>query len=172
MRAVPYLVGMALGYVLRQNFEVRLKKTTILAGWFLSAALCLSVICVILIPYSLEYKYNRLDAAFYAGFHKLGWSVGIAWVVWACVNGHGGTIFVSSHNHLSLTSDVFEYKTGPVNRILSWKYFIPLSKLSFSAYLVHQDWMQLHRGLRRTSNYLSHFEAVGSDNRRINVEQK
>jgi hypothetical protein len=95
LRAVPYLVGMALGYVLSQKFKVPLKKSAILTGWFLSAALCLSVIWVILIPYSLEYKYERLDAAFYAGFHKLGWSVGIAWVIWACVNGHGGKIYLA-----------------------------------------------------------------------------
>jgi peptidoglycan/LPS O-acetylase OafA/YrhL len=168
LRAVPYLVGMALGYVLSQKFEVPMKKAAVLTGWFLSAALCLSVIFVILIPYSLEYKYDRLDAAFYAGFHKLGWSVGIAWVVWACVNGHGGTryFFCTTVYMFNCIAN----KTGPVNRILSWKYFLPLSKLSFSAYLVHQDWMQLHRGLRRTSNYLSHFEAVSFYFERINGE--
>jgi peptidoglycan/LPS O-acetylase OafA/YrhL len=35
-----------------------------------------------------------------------------------------------------------------------------MSKLSFCAYLVHQDWMQLLTGLRRTANYLSHLDVV------------
>jgi hypothetical protein len=90
LRAVPYLVGMALGYVLSQNFKVPLNKTGVFAGWIFSAGVCLSVMFTILNPYSFEYKYDRLDAAFYAGFHKFGWSVGLAWVIWACVNGHGG----------------------------------------------------------------------------------
>lgn len=90
LRAVPYLVGMALGYILSQRVKVPLNKAGALLGWILSAALCLSVIFLILIPYSLDYKYDRLDAAFYAGFHKLGWSLGIAWIIWACVNGYGG----------------------------------------------------------------------------------
>jgi len=90
MRAVPYLVGMALGYVLSQKIQTPLNRAGVFAGWCLSSAFCLSVIISVLVPYSLNYKYNRLEAAFYAGFHKFGWSVGIAWVIWACANGHGG----------------------------------------------------------------------------------
>lgn len=90
MRAVPYLVGMALGHVLSKNVQVPLKKAAVMVGWFLSTALCLAVIFVILIPNAKGFEYDRLDAAFFAGFHKLGWSLGIAWVIWACVNGHGG----------------------------------------------------------------------------------
>lgn len=93
MRAVPYLVGMALGYVLSQKVQVPLTKAGVFVGWFLSTGICLSVVFTILIPYSPKYKYDRLDAAFYAGFHKFGWSVGLAWVIWACVNGHGGKTF-------------------------------------------------------------------------------
>jgi FtsH-binding integral membrane protein len=93
MRAVPYLVGMVLGYVLSEKIQVSLNKAAVFAGWCLSTGLCLSVIFTILIPYSFEYKYDRLDAAFYAGLHKFGWSVGIAWIIWACVNGYGGKSF-------------------------------------------------------------------------------
>jgi len=93
MRAVPYLVGMALGYILSQKNQIPLNKAGVFAGWVLSSGFCLSVLFTILIPYSFEYKYDRLDAAFYAGFHKLGWSMGIAWIIWACVNGYGGNSF-------------------------------------------------------------------------------
>jgi hypothetical protein len=91
MRAVPYLVGMALGYILSKKVQVPLKKAAVWVGWFLCTAICLSIIFVILIPYAKGYEYDRLGAAFYAGFHRLGWSLGIAWVIWACVNGYGGT---------------------------------------------------------------------------------
>jgi len=91
MRAVPYLVGMALGYVLSKKVQVPLKKAAVWVGWFICTAICLSIIFVILIPYAKGYEYDRLSAAFYAGFHRLGWSLGIAWIIWACVNGYGGT---------------------------------------------------------------------------------
>jgi CDP-diglyceride synthetase len=91
LRAVPYLIGMALGYILANKVKIKLNIWGILGGWIMSAGLCLSVIYTILIPYSPTYVENRLDAAFYAAFHKLGWSLGVAWVIWACVNGYGGT---------------------------------------------------------------------------------
>merc|ERR1719186_992651 len=43
------------------------------------------------------------------------WCVSLAWVVIACVEGYGGYI----------------------NDILSWKAFIPLSRLTYCTYLVH-----------------------------------
>ena len=49
---------------------------------------------------------------------------------------------------------------GSVDSILSWKYFVPLSKLSFSAYLVHMDLMYYHCGILKTHSYFSHFEMV------------
>jgi hypothetical protein len=50
----------------------------------------------------------------------------------------------------------------PVNCILSWKYFQPLSKVCFTTFMAHQDWMRFHHGLRRTANYLSHLETVSN----------
>ncbi|XP_078666302.1 O-acyltransferase like protein-like [Branchiostoma floridae x Branchiostoma belcheri] len=47
--------------------------------------------------------------------HRTAWGVGLAWVVFACINGYGGII----------------------NTILSWKAWIPLSRLTYCAYLVH-----------------------------------
>jgi peptidoglycan/LPS O-acetylase OafA/YrhL len=49
---------------------------------------------------------------------------------------------------------------GPVDSILSWKYFEPLSKLSFCAYLVHLDVICYHCGFLKTNPYFSHFELV------------
>jgi hypothetical protein len=49
---------------------------------------------------------------------------------------------------------------GPVDSILSWNYFVPLSKLTFCAYLVHMDVMVYHCALLKTNPYFSHFEMV------------
>ncbi|XP_059484131.1 uncharacterized protein LOC132201727 [Neocloeon triangulifer] len=137
-RAVPYLFGMILAYILANKMTIKLPKWSVILDWILNTALCLAIIYVIIIPYSKGYDYDNISAAFYAAFHRLGWSVGVSWVIWACVNGYG----------------------GPVDSILSWKYFLPLSKLSFCAYLVHMDLMYYHMSIIRSLSYLSHFEMV------------
>ena len=48
-------------------------------------------------------------------FSRFAWGVGLAFVVFACHNGYGGVI----------------------NTFLSMKFWIPLSRLTFTAYLVH-----------------------------------
>ncbi|XP_065346673.1 nose resistant to fluoxetine protein 6-like [Cloeon dipterum] len=137
-RAVPYLCGMALAYVLANKITYKLPKWGVVLEWILNSAGCLAIIYTILIIYDRNFVYDNLDAAFYSALHRLGWASGLSWVVWACVNGYG----------------------GPVNSILSWKYFIPLSKLSFCAYLVHMDLMNYHVALMRTNTYFSNFEII------------
>ena len=51
----------------------------------------------------------------YQTFHRLAWNGAVAWIIFSCVKGYGGII----------------------NEFLSWSAFAPLSKLTFSAYLIH-----------------------------------
>lgn len=51
----------------------------------------------------------------YSVFQRIFWSFGIAWISFACATGYGGI----------------------VNNILSFKLFIPFSRLSYSIYMVH-----------------------------------
>ncbi|XP_059481821.1 nose resistant to fluoxetine protein 6-like [Neocloeon triangulifer] len=139
MRAAPYLCGMALGYVLSKKMQIPVPRWGVALGWFLSMALILGVIFLSWIPYNESYDselYEPLAAAFFGSFHRLAWSLGLSWIIWACVNGLGGII----------------------NSILSWQYFLPLSKLTFSAYLTHLAVMGVQMGLRRVPSYVSHFE--------------
>ncbi|XP_065331424.1 nose resistant to fluoxetine protein 6-like [Cloeon dipterum] len=136
MRASPYLIGMALGYVLSKKHHVALPKWGVVIGWLICTALALSVLFLILIPYSESYVENALEAAFYGSLHKPAWSLCLCWIIWACVNGYGGV----------------------VNSILSWKYFVPLSKLTFAGYLMHAPVLTSHAGLTRTPYFVSHFE--------------
>ncbi|XP_065348762.1 nose resistant to fluoxetine protein 6-like [Cloeon dipterum] len=136
MRASPYLIGMALGYFLSKKHHVHLPKWGIAVGWFTSTAVALTVIFLILIPYSENFVQNALEAAFYASLHKPAWSLCVCWTIWACVNGYGGV----------------------VNRILSWKYFVPASKLTFCGYLMHIWAILTYIALRQTPYYVSHVE--------------
>ncbi|XP_059490578.1 nose resistant to fluoxetine protein 6-like [Neocloeon triangulifer] len=135
-RAVSFLFGMFLGFILSKKIEVKIPKWGVVLGWLLNTVLCLTVVYVITIPYNESY--DKLGAAFYATFHRLAWSVGIGWVIWACVNNYG----------------------GPINSILSWKYFLPLSKLSYCAFLIHLDIIVFHTAIQRTYRYFSNFETV------------
>jgi peptidoglycan/LPS O-acetylase OafA/YrhL len=49
---------------------------------------------------------------------------------------------------------------GPVDKILSWKYFVPFSRLSYCVYLVHVDVMNAHAAQTRVPKYFSHYELV------------
>ncbi|XP_065348117.1 nose resistant to fluoxetine protein 6-like [Cloeon dipterum] len=137
-RAAPYLCGMALAYVLANKITFKLPKWGVVLEWILNSAACLAIVYSIMIVNNKNFVYDNLEAAFYASLHRFGWAVGLSWIVWACVNGYG----------------------GPVNSILSWKYFLPLSKLSYCAFLVHIDEIFYHIALNRTETFFSIFEIV------------
>ncbi|KAK8787554.1 hypothetical protein V5799_022671 [Amblyomma americanum] len=58
--------------------------------------------------------YDTADALLYAATHRTAWSLSLAWMTFACATGRGGL----------------------VDRFLSWTAFVPLSRLSFSAFLM------------------------------------
>ena len=58
---------------------------------------------------------TQIEANFYAGFHRFFWAVALSWIVFSCSKGYGGF----------------------VNRFLSWEVFLPLSRLSYTSYLLH-----------------------------------
>ena len=62
-------------------------------------------------------SWDPAEAVLYIGFHKVGWSLALAWVVFACVNGYGGII----------------------NKFLSWGFFLPLARMQYVVYLIHFD---------------------------------
>lgn len=118
-RIAPYLVGMALGYVLlytkgRQNFKTYLLEV---AGWCFAVILALSVVYS---PYTAVKKgdpepFTRAENIMYLTFARFAWSLALAWVIFACHRGRGGL----------------------VDKILSARFWIPLSRMTYCAYLVH-----------------------------------
>jgi lysylphosphatidylglycerol synthetase-like protein (DUF2156 family) len=93
MRAVPYLFGMALGWILNERWGQEGKwvpKWAWYLGWLLNTTICLATLFTLVIAYLPDYKYNVVDAAFYGSLHRVAWSLSISWVIYACVTGHGG----------------------------------------------------------------------------------
>ncbi|XP_059481900.1 O-acyltransferase like protein-like [Neocloeon triangulifer] len=139
-RLTPYIVGILLAYFMQSNNAKSLKigKKIVMLGWTLSTAVCLAVLFTVVISFREDYVPDPIAAGFYAGLHKLGWSLGLAWIVFACSNGLG----------------------GPVNSILSWKHFGPLSTLTYAAYLTHLVVMGVQAGSKKVPNYVSHYDTV------------
>ncbi|CAC5392295.1 unnamed protein product [Mytilus coruscus] len=114
-RMGPYLVGMFTGYLLyRTRCNIRISKYLNLLGWGIATGVSMAVL------YGLYDDMNgeRLStemSALYNTVHRTVWGACVAWVIFACATGYGGF----------------------VNVILSWKGFIPLSRLTYMAYLVH-----------------------------------
>jgi hypothetical protein len=93
VRATPSLFGMLLAYILANKITFKMPKWLVLVEWSLNTAHCLTLVLVIVIPYSRDFEYEVLGAAFFAAFQRVGWSLGIGWVIWACVNGYAGSGF-------------------------------------------------------------------------------
>ncbi|XP_050305994.1 nose resistant to fluoxetine protein 6-like [Anthonomus grandis grandis] len=139
-RSTPYIVGMFAGYMF---FRLRQQKANV--SWFLSyliftVSITLMVVSIVsgAIFYDPYYEYNTLDAAAYSSLHRTVWSIGSI-----------GVLYVASYG-----------KIGWVYAFLSWRPWIPLSKLVYGAYLVHFQ-IQLRGAAKKASaDVTSYFDII------------
>ena len=114
-RCGPYVIGLALGYILhkgraRPEKFANVSKYIVALGWVVSTVLAL-VIIYGPFPYwdleNVEMATVAWHSRLYGALHRYVWGLVIAWIIFACVTGHGGV----------------------VNDFLSWKAFLPLGRL-------------------------------------------
>lgn len=78
-----------------------------------------AVLIVTLLPAAIFYdrsrEYNALESATYGAISRAAWSIGTV-----------GVLFVVTYGTLT-----------PINRVLAWKTWVPLSKLTYGAFLIH-----------------------------------
>ncbi|GBM27686.1 Nose resistant to fluoxetine protein 6 [Araneus ventricosus] len=112
-RVGAYLVGLLLAYIVykrKQNNSGKLNTITLWIGWILASSIALAC------QFGLyHHKLSTVETSFYNALSRIGFSLALAWVIFVCVIGQGDA----------------------VNSILSWKALIPLSRLTYCAYLVH-----------------------------------
>ncbi|CAI9714919.1 Hypothetical predicted protein [Octopus vulgaris] len=114
-RIGPYIIGMLYGYYLSRNkCKMNINKYVCAMIWLMATSNAITVL------YGLYNIYNgdgvtEGTISLYTAVHRNVWAVSVGWVIYACCTGYGGF----------------------VNTILSWKAFIPLSRLTYCAYLVH-----------------------------------
>ena len=117
-RINSYLVGVLLGFALYKKWRLRsnlwIRICLYSAMWIMAAALCAIIIFG-------QYKtwhghpFTKTENVMYFMFDRTTYSIGIALMIYACHNGFGGVI----------------------NKFLSWSFWVPLSHLTFMAYLFH-----------------------------------
>ncbi|KAG5898775.1 hypothetical protein JTB14_010985 [Gonioctena quinquepunctata] len=101
IRAAPYIIGLTFGYVIfrTKGETIKISKTTNVVLWMISSLLMATAMFGCHIFYLEAHDYNRLEASAYLTFSRSAWTVGLVWIMWSCMNGHGGIIndFLSAH---------------------------------------------------------------------------
>ena len=117
-RISPYLVGIVLGYLLYKKVRIPFKWPMnwifYLGLWILAAFFCLSTLYGFYGTFH-GHPFNPAENVIYFMFGRFTWALGLALLVFICHNGYGWV----------------------VNSFLSMGFWVPLSRLTFTAYLVH-----------------------------------
>ncbi|XP_055304016.1 uncharacterized protein LOC129569308 [Sitodiplosis mosellana] len=117
VRFSSWLIGVIAGYffVEARKKSVQIPKLVNLLAWAISLV---SMLIVILANYplmQLDSTASPLQFGLYDALSRVVWSIAICFIIFACVNNHGGV----------------------VNRFLSHPLLQPISRLSYSIYLLH-----------------------------------
>lgn len=92
-RFTVYSIGMFLGYILRKYKDHQPTPTQVRAGWtfgFLSFLITLIVSIRMNYP---DYKYNKIEAAFYAALAPPSWCIFSAWIIFISEKGSNSECF-------------------------------------------------------------------------------
>jgi len=115
-RAGPWIIGIYLGYIFYKNKRVKLNNFFVAGGWILSAAFGISAVFGGYTNHGKEMP--RMSSVTYGAYFSLTrvtFPLAVAWVIYACHYGYGGVI----------------------NRFLSSRAFLPLTRISYVSYLIH-----------------------------------
>ena len=117
-RISPYIVGLALGYVLYRKLQFNYSKVINL--FFYGALWVIATITAFWLVYGLYFTWHghiphTIENIIYITFSRYLWASCLALVVFSCHNGYGWFI----------------------NSFLSMKLWTPLARMTFNAYLVH-----------------------------------
>ncbi len=144
-----------------KEWKICLLQLTNIAGWLLAAGSGIAVV------YGLGYtkwieegqEIARFPTALYAGFSRFTWGVCLAWVVFACTKGYGGRRGCALV--LKFTSRAFFCSfPGYVDTLLSWKAFLPLSRVTYVGYLTHPSVIFVFLGYYRFTVLFTQFFEV------------
>jgi peptidoglycan/LPS O-acetylase OafA/YrhL len=147
-RLPSYLIGILLGWILynkkKNQVHIKLNKMIVAFGWIISLT-CGFIVLHGLAPffdedsfYSGYPEFSSFVRISYGAFHRTVFAMAIAWVIFACTNQYGGFI----------------------NRFLSMKVFLPLSRLCYAAYLVNFNLVRVYTANQRQPSYFNESELL------------
>uniref|UniRef100_A0A914XGG6 Nose resistant-to-fluoxetine protein N-terminal domain-containing protein n=1 Tax=Plectus sambesii TaxID=2011161 RepID=A0A914XGG6_9BILA len=139
IRFPPYLIGIIIGMLMQIRYGTKRARIPYLVnavGWMLATAVAMAAVFG-LYHYSQGEMMDVGYRAAYSAFSRPGWALALGWLVFSCHYGYG----------------------GPINRFLSWKIWMPLSKLSYCAYLLH---VFLYYVMSGTTSTNLHWDGPGS----------
>ncbi|CAF0977704.1 unnamed protein product [Brachionus calyciflorus] len=120
-RCGPFLIGIFIGFILyfhkRPSYDAKIKKIYNLINWNIAQNLIGLCIFALYQDFKIfpDSYYTQMQHIIYQTFSRLIWALSVGYFIYACETKNGGII----------------------SNILSWKLFIPLARLSYSAFLVH-----------------------------------
>ena len=129
-RINAFLIGILLGFVFHKKWKIGLKLRVRLiiyiALWMIAVASCVTIVFGQYQTWH-GHPFSKSENVMYFMFSRTVYSIGIALIIYACHNGFGGII----------------------NSFLSWRFWVPLSRLTFMAYLTHSIVLSLMYGTMR-----------------------
>ncbi|XP_017001494.2 nose resistant to fluoxetine protein 6 [Drosophila takahashii] len=139
--AMPWLIGFLFGYFLHLNRgrKFKLHWAAVGLGWILCLAMIFTSIFA-LYP-AAQWSgpaLSTLAEAFYYTLTRVGWSMALCWVIFACMQGYGGL----------------------ANSFLSSPLWQPLSRLSYSVYMWHMFFQEVNGRSMRTNSYFSDYRTM------------
>ncbi|KAK7094202.1 hypothetical protein V1264_007855 [Littorina saxatilis] len=138
-RVGAYAVGMLLGYIFHKVKQTTLNMSTAVIGWLVTWGVGLTLCYITYTERKTgAEEWDRWIETLYESVGRPLWAACVAWIIFACHNNRGGFI----------------------NSILSWEGFLPLSRLTYAAYLVHPIVMMLHAYSKRALYYIDDFDMV------------
>lgn len=139
-RIIPFVIGVLLGYIFVTVDSYKFPGNGRLmgaVGWAIATAIA--------IPLLFGFYFNEWyveqppqlmsigSRIIYGGMQRLGWSLVVGWILFACQYGYA----------------------GPVRRFLGSRFWRPLSNLTYGAYLVHMLTLQMYFASQRHMVYYS-----------------
>lgn len=129
-----FSVGLLAGYLIAEHSAVIIHLKYQIMGWCFTIGCSLAMLCL---PHHLGKtpEPNVIGTVLYMTFHQTAWALAMAWIAVVCAMGYG----------------------GPIQKTLSFKVIIPLSRLSFTAFLLHEIVIRTRYGTIRQTLIFSHY---------------
>ncbi|GIY90071.1 nose resistant to fluoxetine protein 6 [Caerostris extrusa] len=135
--AGPYFCGYYPRFLMIKYKDIRMPWFVNSCGWFASTLLCLTSVYGAH-RWNIGDPHGPLLTAIFAAVHRTTFAMGVGWITFSCVTGHGGV----------------------VNKCLSWSLLTPVSRLTFMIYLLHSLVIWVRMGSLRERLYFSHYNML------------